>query len=206
MLTECGWDINAFKMVEKHIMINLDDEKADRISEVLSSKVCKKILSLLAEKNLSESDIAKELKLPLNTVEYNLKKLINVGLVEKTKEHFWSKRGKKIPVYKASKKTIVISPKFKASGILKSVIIGFIVTGIISVFVRMYSIKQYAAITKARDELLMKGVETATGVAEGTIGTAEQAIFSAPMPIWLWFLAGSLVALLIVLILNWRRL
>ena len=98
-------------MAEKYLMLNLEDEQLKNMAEVLSNKTCKKILDLLAEKNYSEADLAKDLGIPINTAEYNLKKLVNAGLIEKAKEHFWSVKGKKIPVYTLSNKKIIISPK-----------------------------------------------------------------------------------------------
>jgi uncharacterized secreted protein with C-terminal beta-propeller domain len=92
--------------------MNMDDSRSKSIAEVLGNETCKKILDYLAEnKEKSEEDISKDLNMKLNTVEYNLKKLLDTGLVEKTKNFFWSKRGKKISLYKVAKKHIVISPR-----------------------------------------------------------------------------------------------
>ncbi|GBE20578.1 beta propeller domain protein [archaeon BMS3Abin17] len=101
-------------MDDKFIMMNLNDEKSKKVAEVIGNKTCKKILNHLSEtKEASEKDIADTLGIPLNTTEYNLKKLMGVGLVEKTKNFFWSKKGRKIPMYKVAKKHIVISPRSK---------------------------------------------------------------------------------------------
>ncbi len=63
-------------MTEKYLLFALDDEKSKKLGEVISNTTCKKIANFLAEKESSENDISKELKIPINTVEYNLKKLI----------------------------------------------------------------------------------------------------------------------------------
>ena len=69
-------------MDDKFIMMNLDDERSKKVAEVLGNKTCKKILDHLSEtKEASEKDIADALGIPINTTEYNLKKLIGVGLV-----------------------------------------------------------------------------------------------------------------------------
>ena len=109
---------------DKFIMMNLNDERSKRVAEVLKSDTCKKILDYLAEnKNKSEEDIAKDLTMPINTVEYNLKKLLDSGLVEKSKDFFWSKRGKKINLYKPANRHIIISPKKRPDmNLLKSII------------------------------------------------------------------------------------
>ena len=78
------------KMDDKFILMGLEDSRAGHVAEVLKNKTCKKILDFLADtKEASELDISKGLGMPINTAEYNLKKLIKAGLVEKTKNcHF----------------------------------------------------------------------------------------------------------------------
>ena len=214
------------KMVEKHIMIDLDDEKAGKVAEVLSSGACKKILSVLAEKNMSESDLAKELKIPLNTLEYNLKKLIEVGLVEKAKDFFWSSKGKKIPVYKAVRKSIVITPNTKKlSGTLRSVVGAGVVSLIVGIGLKVFynpvvrstsdnsgvtDIFAYGAEKAGATAVAMapSAADFAEGVAEGSAGIPSYAptILSAQsIPLWLWFIVGAAFALLIFIILNWRK-
>ncbi len=98
--------------------MGLDDEKSKKVAEVLGNKTCKKIIDYLAEiPEASEKDMSDALDIPINTVEYNLKKLLGAGLVEKTKNFFWSKKGKKIPMYKLARKHIIISPKTKKPSI-----------------------------------------------------------------------------------------
>ena len=86
-------------MAEKFMMFSLNEDTR-KLAEILGNKTCKKIIEYLSEqKEASETDIAKALQIPLNTTEYNLKKLIHIGLVEKTQNFFWSVKGKKIPIY-----------------------------------------------------------------------------------------------------------
>ncbi len=110
---------------DKFIMFGLDDERSKHIAEVLKNPTCKKILDYLGDVNeASEKDLSDALNMPINTVEYNLNKLIKSGLVEKTKNFFWSVKGKKIPMYKLAKKHIIISPKGKTpdANILRSIL------------------------------------------------------------------------------------
>src|SRR3989344_1086147 len=101
-------------MNDKFILMGLDDERSKDIAEVLGNKTCKKILDFLAEtKESSEKDISEGLKIPMNTAEYNLNKLIKSGLVEKTQNFLWSRKGKKIKIYKLARKHIIISPNKK---------------------------------------------------------------------------------------------
>ena len=111
-------------MDDKFILMGLNDERSKQIAEVLKNKTCKKIIDFLADtKEASEKDIAKDLDIPINTVEYNLKNLTKTGLVEKSKNYFWSVKGKKIPTYKLAKKHIIISPSKKPNlNYLKSIL------------------------------------------------------------------------------------
>ena len=99
---------------DKFILMGIDDERSGQMAEILKSKTAKKILDFLADvKEASEKDIADGLKTPINTIEYNLKKLIKTGLVISSKNYFWSVKGKKIPMYQLAKKHVIISPSKK---------------------------------------------------------------------------------------------
>ena len=89
----------------------------------MSNKTCKKILGVLAEKEMSESEIASELGIALNTVGYNIKKLVSAGLIEKVGGFLWSVRGKRIHKYKLSNKKIVISPKVTMRAVVPIVVV-----------------------------------------------------------------------------------
>jgi len=125
---------------DKFILMGLDDERSTHVAEVLKNKTCKKILDFLAEtKEASEKDISDGLDMPINTVEYNLKKLIKSGLVEKTKNFFWSVKGKKIPMYKLARKHIIISPSKKPSlnyikSILPVIVIALCLVALVALF------------------------------------------------------------------------
>jgi len=97
-------------MDEKQIVVSLGDERVKEIAEVIGSKSCKRILDLLADGDLTVSDVSRELKMPMNTVDYNIKKLLKAGLIEKA-SHWWSVKGRKMLTYKVSNRKILISPK-----------------------------------------------------------------------------------------------
>ena len=105
-------------MGNSSILIDLDDPRTAKIADAISNKTCKKIIALLAEEELSESDIGKKLSIPLNTVGYNIKKLLSADLIVKSKKYFWSVKGKKILIYKVAKKRIIISPSSGIRGVL----------------------------------------------------------------------------------------
>lgn len=192
-------------MTDKFILFSLEDEKSKKLGEVISNPSCKKIVNLLADKELSESDIAKELGMPLNTVEYNLNNLMESGLIEKAK-HWWSVKGRRIETYKVANKLIVISPKknnvySKLKGIVPIVVISGILTALVAFFSKLQEGVIYSA-QKAADRLA-EAPAKATNVATGASEVVKAVNYS---PIWIWFLIGSLVAIIAFAIMNWKKL
>jgi len=230
---------------KKYILFSLDDDEAKNLGEAISSKTSRAIVNFLVEKGeASETDISKNLNIPINTAEYNLKKLLKAGVIEKSKNFFWSKKGKKIDVYKVANKLIVIAPKkSSAYSKLKSVIPVALISGILTYFIFWYAkIKSYSfgvqeTIHKTTIETLNKEVtrEAATKVGESALSSTSAAIpvisnisnitekaaenisnitylirkeyvsYIHPQ-IWVWFLLGTLIAILAFLIWNWKKL
>ena len=191
-------------MADKFVLMDLDDEKSKDIAEVLKNKTCRKILDYLGDKDeASEQDIATALKIPINTTEYNLKKLIKSGLVEKVKNFFWSVKGRKIAMYKLAKKHIIISPKMSKPNpiLLRGVLPILAVIAIVAIFIALlYSpspgseptvqdnnIKQFSSLAELKDfvktssqdsnfyEERTFGALGKGGVATTTAGVAESA-------------------------------
>ncbi|MGY4884420.1 MAG: ArsR/SmtB family transcription factor [Nanobdellota archaeon] len=205
---------------ENHFMlISLDDSKSKSISEVLGSKTCKKIIGYLSErKEASQKDLSDALDIPLNTLDYNIKKLIESGFIQKRKNFFWSKKGKKIVMYELSNKSIVISPKKESSQKFKSILPAFILTAAGTFAVWAYEKIRYAQDYAAQNiiqpsidyaeessrDMLLKGVEVATST--GTSSDYSSLAASAPISIWPWFLIGALLVIGVFTIVNWKKL
>lgn len=207
-------------MSEKHLMIDLDDPRTEKIAEIMANKSAKKILGVLAEKQMSEGDIAKQLGMPLNSVEYNLKKLIETGLIVKTSDFFWSSRGKKIPVYKVADRKIVITPRTGFRGIIPAIL----VSGAIALGIWKFGLGKvsegvqgvYSSAPAVADKAMLAvdeatrciGVEGAKcGVEAGNVAAdvAVQASSLLNFDVSLWFLFGALSAMFIFLAWNWRK-
>lgn len=201
---------------DKFILVSLDDEKSKAVAEVLSNPTCKKIINHLAEnKEESEKDLSEKLNIPLNTVEYNLNKLVSSGFVQKRKNFFWSKKGKKIVMYELSNKSILISHKKSTGQKIKSITPAIIIT-----LAGTFAIWAYQQIAAARSAACNTGL--ATGVQACTsnfsnVGTTAPSVAVAhtasqaanvisSQPIWQWFLIGGLLAIIIISIINWRKL
>lgn len=189
-------------MAKKYLLFSLEDDSAGKLAGVLGNRTCKKIISALAEKELSEKDLSDELEIPINTVEYNLKKLVNAQIVEKTGNFFWSKKGKKIPMYKLSNKSIIISRSKKFSSDLRSILPVALVSGVGAIAVRQYYLIKQAALQKSW-EVFDVANENALGEASRVSG---ETILTMQTSVWAWFLAGALFALLIYSIIKFLNL
>ena len=210
---------------DKIISLDLNDSRMKFISEIFGNESCKKILNLLAEKELTETDIAKELKMPLNSVDYNVKKLVRAGLIE-SGSHWWSIKGKKMPSYRVSDKKIVISPKRMSSSVL--LIPALLVGGLISLTIRKiiefnsYIPQQnvFAAKSAIEDSVSYASVAT-TGLQAGANEVARDVVTNVPaamsqevaqktsfigsIPGWEWFLIGIWSGVLVFFLLNYIR-
>jgi DNA-binding MarR family transcriptional regulator len=193
-----------------YILLSLNDEKSKAISEVLGSSTCKKIINYMTEvPEASQKDLSDALKIPLNTVEYNIKKLLTSGLIQKRKNFFWSKKGKKIIMYELSNKSIIISHKRAVSEKIKSIMPAFILT-----LAGSFALWTYGKV-KSVPRVVQKNIPTsedvfyaASEMASDTSTTISPDTLLTPIgtPLWLWFLIGSLIAIFIISIVNWRKL
>lgn len=185
----------------KFLLISLEDEKAKHLSSVLSNKTCKKIIDLLAEKEMSETDLADELKQPINTIEYNLKKLVQSGMVEKSTNWFWSVKGKKIAMYKLSNKSIVISPGKTSIEKLKKLFPVTLIFSLSTIVVGVLT-QNKELIRDTTEKVMFTTNEAGMDMATESAGLIME---PTAFPIWGWFLAGWLSLIVLYSIINWRK-
>jgi len=191
------------------MLVSLNDGKSKAIAEVLASTSCKKIINYLAEhKEASQKDLSEKLRAPMNTIDYNIKKLLSAGFIQKRKNFFWSTKGKKIVMYELSNKSVVISHKKSVSEKFKSIVPAFILTaaGAFSLWVyQKASLIQRA--TGAGSDMVLKATESYAAVAPDAVNVATNTtnVFLS-QPLWLWFVFGALTAIFIISIINWRKL
>ncbi|HKL23278.1 MAG TPA: helix-turn-helix domain-containing protein [Candidatus Nanoarchaeia archaeon] len=209
---------------DKFIMVSMGDSKTKSLADVLGSKTCKKIIDYLAEHDeASQKDLSDALKIPMNTMDYNMKKLLASGLVQKRKNFFWSKKGKKILMYELSNKSIVISPKKSFGEKMKTLVPGFMlaIVGTFAVWVygRIKTSLEFSKVAQGGD-LMNRGIEMdvpstvnslySPGASEGMtdimITHASDVFQYSPSQTWMYFLAGALLILFAYSIINWRKL
>ena len=191
-------------MTEKHLLLSLDDENAKALGETIANATARKIVAYLAEEEASETKIAKALGVPINTVEYNLNKLLKSGLIEKSKKFFWSEKGKKIDVYKVANKLLIIAPKKSSFRKLKSFLPIFLVSAAFTAFIWLYN--RTNILTKPVKDFFRSPAETAlSGIQESAVQAAEAAKIAVPystLGTIEYFLIGIWTVLIIFLIIN----
>ncbi len=173
------------KMETKNfLLISLEENKSKKLAEVISNDSCRKILDYLSnKKDATETDISKELKIPISTVHYNLKALQEANLVIVDEFHY-SKKGKEVNHYKLANKYIIIAPKneehSKITEALKKImpfgIISLAVAGVMYLF-NMFinagtaSMKSSSYVADANLRTMQEEIATAAGSALPTSTT-----------------------------------
>jgi DNA-binding transcriptional ArsR family regulator len=101
---------------EPFLMLSLKDDQAKKLANVLTNKSASQILNYLATHDgVTETEIAKSLKLPLSTVNYNMKAMVEAKLVIADEYHY-STRGKEVNHYRLARKYIIIAPEDDRQG------------------------------------------------------------------------------------------
>lgn len=193
----------------RSVMIDLDDPRMGVLADVLTNKSSKRILSLLADSELSTSEVASELKMPLTTVDYNVKKLARAGLIEKTRS-LMSAKGKSVPVYRVSERTIVITPKRMLRGIVPGVIVAGVVALGIKIWEASYRAKIFAAnIPEGASAVMAAAYDSSamkmTDVAQMTASDQFYHFLANAPNSWAVFFIGALCALCVVVLWNWFK-
>ncbi len=108
------------KKKQTFLLVSLSEEKTKKLANVITSDSARKILDYLATKGekeeSTETQIAKDLQLPLSTVHYNLQQLLAGNLVEVDEFHY-SEKGKEVNHYKLANKYIIIAPSAPSQSI-----------------------------------------------------------------------------------------
>jgi DNA-binding transcriptional ArsR family regulator len=206
---------------EDYFIVNLSEDKAKKLSQVMANETSRKIMDHLAKKKLTESEIAKALGLPLSTVHYNLKQMMDVSLV-KADEYHYSPKGKMVNHYQLSSKLVVIAPmqsrvvsiKAKMASIVPAVLVSLVGTAVVYAVAKAKEGALFAA--QSAPVAMKAAADTAAEEAAGGAGAtrlmaaapAAESVVTTPsvwQSAWPWFLIGALVAILAFLFFDWLR-
>ena len=136
---------------DSFLLINLKDSESKKLAQVISNDTSRKILQFLVQKAGTETDISKELKVPLSTVHYNLQALTKAKLVN-TDEFHYSKKGKEVMHYSLANKYIIIAPKasHKFLDSLRKIIPAFLIVGVTASLMKLYEFFSRPSINMAK--------------------------------------------------------
>lgn len=189
-------------MVEKSLMIDLDDPRTNEIADVLTNATCKKILHAISDKALSVTELSQKLSIPLNTADYNVKKLVKAGLIVSSRNVLWSVKGKRVPTYQVAHQRIVISPRTGLKGLIPAVLL----SGLAALGIRSWLSSRPAENILA--ETSSKMADAASFAAQAPLAPSLEGI-SYPVVgdihTWLWFFFGALFCMVIFIAWNWRK-
>ena len=188
------------------LLVSLDEEKSKKLAQVLSNDTSRKILDYMSKKEYAtETEIAKDLKIPLSTAHYNMDLLLKADLINGD-QYKYSEKGKKIVHYMLSNKYVIIAPR-KVSAIfekLKEFLPVVIISGLATVGVKYFFMP--------KPEL---SAAPMMQVAEGTSGdlavnaagaSLKMAVETAPVAsepnIALWFLIGCMFSIVLYLLIS----
>lgn len=187
-------------MAERSIMIDFDDPRIGAVAEAMTNTNCKRVLSLLSEGELSESELASKLRLPAATAHYTIKKLTKAGLI-KPVSSLWSVKGREVKRYTISRKRIVISPRSVKRGILPAFVASLGIAGTLK-WLNMRA----QPLPESSTEVMAFSLKSADSsqLVSSDSSTLYSFLANAPNS-WAWFLIGALSALCIYLIWSWYR-
>jgi len=179
---------------ESFMLVSLKDDKAKKLTQILSNPTARKILDYLSEKEGSESQISKALSIPLSTIHYNLKLLKQTKLVE-VEEFHYSSKGKEVDHYKIANKYIIITPK-QDSGFmdkLKTLLPSIVIFG------AGVSLWQTLGTTTAQF------ADAAPLAIESAVALSAPVANGLAPPVWPVFVFGAAIFIGLYLIVDWFR-
>lgn len=208
---------------ESFLLVNLKEDKAKQLAQVISNETSRKILDLLSQKKTAtETEIAQALQLPISTVHYNIQNLMEAKLVQANEYHY-SPKGKEVNHYSLSNKFVIIAPleaKEKILDKLKKLLPVAIIVGVVSVGIELFrkglfftnSAAMYApqplmkTAAPAADVLTAGAQEAVNGTAPGLMSEASRShaaniILSEPN-LTLWFVYGAVFGVIVYLIVD----
>jgi len=196
---------------QSFLIVSLKESKAKKLAQVLTNDTSLKILDFLAGKDATETELANRMGIPISTIHYNLKILVDAKMVKADKFHY-SDKGKVVNHYSLANKYILIAPekdeglKERLSTLLPVSAVLLVAAGAVQIFSSQSAVSSLSCFAKnAQPELLATAVADESGAAvRATVPTAAQGIVSSSSasPLALWFLAGALAALVLYMVLK----
>ncbi len=185
-----------------YLMVSLEDTKSKALAMVLSNDTARAIMKYMTEHdNLTETELAEALRIPLSTAHYNIQNLIKAGLVRAAEFHY-SEKGKEVMHYTLSNKIIIIAPeKERRNKLLRKLLPVIGIMGMLTAGLSTFKGKFLPIADKIAAPQLMR-----TAVESAALDVAP-IVASVPNPpfytnIVLWFLAGAAISIIVYFIID----
>ncbi len=92
------------------IVLEQGEEQAQKVAKAISSQTANDILSVIGDQEMTSSDIAGALGVPMSTIKYHIENLLDAGLLEVVRTKY-SVKGREVKIYRQKPQLLVISPK-----------------------------------------------------------------------------------------------
>lgn len=214
---------------EKFLVVPLG-KKSKAITQTVSNDTAMEIMELLAEGPMSTSGVAEKLSIPLTTAQYNIEKLMEAGLVKIARTKY-SEKGREVKLYEAMNRAIIILPGKTGTGAvmeaLKRYLIVLPIVAVASVLVEYLVPLTQSSYSPVLDETAKStGGTYLMNSAASPTATVAPVAYQPAVPteavrsVWdqasqtvtpivqhtgLWFFAGCLLVILLLVILEYAR-
>lgn len=182
--------------------LELSAGRAKAVARLLANDTARRIMDAAADDSKSETELAKELSLPLSTVHYNVQKLQEAGLLS-SDEYTYSEKGKEVRHYKVASDHVVITTK-PMTGI-PSIVGGTALA--LGVAATAFFSRRPVSAPPVEESMRMFAMDAAGSEAAMMAPDAAMAVAAEPT-VWPWILAGAaamLVGILIVALVQRYR-
>lgn len=171
-------------MAESVVILEPGDEKAQKIAKAMASQTAGDILRLIGTGEKTSTQIAEQLALPMNTVQYHTENLLEAGLISVASTKY-SVKGREVKVYTLTSQLLIVAPKqanvrsllLKYASLFGIVTFGSLIVAILSPLFRPFSTGSGMGIESGVGGLGMQETDTAfaKSVAEGIVQNATTA-------------------------------
>jgi DNA-binding transcriptional ArsR family regulator len=199
--------ISTLDDTKKLLVLSLGDEASKKVSQAIANDTARDILDLVADEPLSSSTIAERLEIPLTTVQYNIEKLTEAGLID-VKEKRWSKKGRTIKVYGPKRKLLIIVPenigKEDILGAVRKYLGILLFAGLAAVMLEFITSSGFLG--KEDSKVAFEAGEgRAVDAVPDAVGEVTTGIWNLGDHVALYFFAGALFVVLLTVIIDWWK-
>ena len=189
-------------------------KNAGKVAGALANPKCQKILDYLGKhQDATETKLSKELSIPLSTVHYNMKILVDAKLVLGD-EYTYSPKGKEVTHYLMNKNPIVIIQEEAQLQVLKAIVPAAVLAAGLGIAYTLIK-KPFTQAPQAAQMMIQSApaadtaFETGGAMMKGAAQPLAESTNIIPQDMLPWFLAGIVtmlfISFLLAIVYRWRE-